>query len=96
MQPRAFLRVVEPKPLGQSADSAFHPDCFDFTAYLARRLGVEQSLANEVLGEWLLTYEPAAAGDLWLDSPTPNPDVAPASGVRASVGAIALLTGTDG
>jgi hypothetical protein len=37
----------------QPANSAFDPDCFDFTAYLSRRLGVDTALTAELLGQWL-------------------------------------------
>ena len=58
MQPRAFREPVA-STSSQSVDSAFDPDCFDFAAYLGRRLGVDADLASEVLGYWLQHYERA-------------------------------------
>jgi hypothetical protein len=52
VHPRAFLPRAVPSS-AQPPAVAFAPDCFDFTVYLARRFGVETSLANEVLGSWL-------------------------------------------
>jgi hypothetical protein len=37
----------------------FDPDCFDFNAYLARRLGVGRQAASGVLSYWVQTYERA-------------------------------------
>jgi hypothetical protein len=93
MQPRAFLRFVESQQCGQSAASAFDPACFDFTAYVGRRLGVEPPLAGEVLGEWLRNYEPTPAEDSLFDSLAPKSAVAP-SGVRTSSRALVVLTET--
>ena len=58
MQPHALSRPITPSS-AQPAESAFDPDCFDFTAYLSRRLGVSVDLTNEVLGQWLKAYEPS-------------------------------------
>ncbi len=96
MQPRAFLPVVNQQHQGVSADSALMPGCFDFAAYLARRLGIEAPLANEVLGEWLRHYEPVGAGGLELEAVVPAPKTAPTSGVRSSVPMEMGRTGTDG
>ena len=56
VQPRAFLPRTVPAS-AQPPDRAFEADCFDFTAYLARRLGVGQALAHEVLGAWLENFD---------------------------------------
>lgn len=45
-----------------SSNGAFDPECFEFTTYLGRRLGVDSELAAELLGQWLRTYEPRAFG----------------------------------
>jgi hypothetical protein len=56
MHSRAFLARVVPSS-AQSSVQAFNPDCTDFSLYVARRLGVEAQVANEVLGYWLSKYE---------------------------------------
>jgi hypothetical protein len=61
MDPRAFRRAMAPSSAASSVD-AFDPACFDFSAYLGRRLGVTRGLASELLGEWLKSYEPADLG----------------------------------
>jgi hypothetical protein len=98
VQPRAFLPFVDPQQLGRSADSAFDPACFDFTAYMGRRLGVEPPLAGEVLGAWLRNYEPTAAEDPLFDLVGPMLAAPSPSGVRTSehtpVVLVETLTGT--
>ena len=47
---------------GDSSNSAFDPECFEFTTYLGRRLGVDSELAAELLGQWLRSYEPRPFG----------------------------------
>jgi hypothetical protein len=58
MQTRAFFHFVQVRHIGEPAESAFDPDCFDFGSFLGRRLGVTNGLASELLGQWLRSYEP--------------------------------------
>jgi len=39
-------------------EDAFDVNCFDFTAYLARRFAMSPDRASHLLGQWLLSYEP--------------------------------------
>lgn len=93
MDPRAFRRPIEPLR-GASPDDAFASECFDFAAYLGRRMGVERELATELLGEWLRAYEPA--DDSSAAGTGKPPSEVPRSGPRASSAHADLgLTGTD-
>ena len=46
MHPRPFSPVLVPSSAKGPAE-AFDPSCFDFTAYLGSRLGVEAAVARE-------------------------------------------------
>jgi hypothetical protein len=80
MQLRARRRSVEPSP-AQPVESAFDPDCFDFTAYLSRRLGVDVDLTTEVLGQWLKAYERSDRSSGRRETAPSDPDFRHPSGV---------------
>ena len=94
MQLNAFRRPALPSS-AVAADTAFEPECFDFVAYFARRLGVSRDLGLEVLGHRLRTYEPAELGETLPAPSRVEPDAEIPSGVRAAVVA-PQRTGTDG
>ena len=98
MHARAFRDLVMPSA-AQSIENAFDPDCVDFTAYLARRLGVQRELACDVLAHWLQHFEPAENDEATVpEGPSPGPRKTDhASGVFPAVAAVeGSRTGTSG
>jgi hypothetical protein len=98
MHARAFRDPILPSS-AQSVENAFDPDCVDFTAYLARRLGVQRELAFDVLAHWLQHFEPTE-GDQAIVSESLGPELCKAShasGVFPVVAAVeGARTGTSG
>jgi hypothetical protein len=68
-----------PSPL----DQAFEESPFDFVAYLASRVGLEEKGARETLGRWMANYEPMRSSNASRASrPYPASGAFPRSGAE--------------
>lgn len=79
-------------------EAAFDVSGFDFTAFLAHRLGMPRDRAHRLLGQWLVHYEPAASSHLRKTRANEPAEPTPVSGPRWTAGSEpdALRSGTNG
>jgi hypothetical protein len=79
-------------------EAAFAASGFDFTTFLAHRLGTPRERAHRLLGQWLVHYEPAASSQLRKTQANEPAELTPVSGPRWTAGLEPdeLRSGTNG